>query len=84
MVRSNAGPAGSTCSTTPEASSGAVRRASWALETTLRPSKTVTTPRPTTLQDLVAVLVVIDGAGVLVDADAEQLGLCATSISSRP
>ena len=69
-VRSNSDPAGSTCSTTPEARIGRCSRASWAFVTMWVPSIRVTEPRPTTRRMSAVVGPADHGRGVLVDAHA--------------
>ena len=73
VVRSNAAPAGSTCRTTPLASSGADRRGLVGVGDHARPVEDRDRAAAGHAQHLVAVDVLDDGRGVLVDADAEQL-----------
>ena len=80
-MRSKRAPCGSTCSTTPLASSGAERLASKALVVMLRGSMIVTAPRPTTLQHVV---VPHEAAVSSSMPSPSSCGDWATIISSRP
>ena len=84
MVRLNSAPSGSTCSTTPEASSGAERLASWALETIRDGSKTVTAPRPMTSMMWPSGSTVTTAAVSSSTPIPSSCGDWATIISSRP
>ena len=80
-TRSNWLPAGSTCSTAPETSSGAVRWAAYALATRCCPSTTVTAPRPTTSSRAPSTITAAVSSSIPTPSRA---GDWATRESSRP
>ena len=83
-VRSYDDPAGSTCSTTPLASRGEERLASWALDTMWAGSMIVTAPAADDLEHLAVVLLVITAQVSSSTPIPSSWGDWATIISSRP